>query len=463
MNNPSPRKTLRLKVTLRGIRPQIWRRILVSDAATLQDLHQIIQAAFGWLECHLHEFEIAGASYGDVAIDDYGELDLQDERAARLRDFRLQKGRSFLYRYDFGDGWEHSVLVEEVLPHERGAQLPQCVGGKRSAPPEDVGGVGGYARFLDAISNPADEEHEQYLHWVGGSFNSELFDLDAADRRLRTRMAPRWGGDRPTFAADAGDEPAEGFLVPAPAEPLGQEHEPTCAVLPLRRDIVTVLEYLRDNKVVGTQSTGNFPRKDVQAIAARFCDPPLLEERIGDHVFRFQSEDDVRSLFMVHNFANGARLIDGGPARRWRLTPAGQEFLLASATEQTWALFAAWWYRMNWLIADPFASADDELPEEFSRAVLQNLRSAPDGSSIDRGAFSESALKATGWKRTSETPPATWDRLMRMVIWTVVEPLETLGLLAGERKTVERSWGESEELVSFIVTPLGRSFLRSVV
>ncbi|MEI8130907.1 MAG: plasmid pRiA4b ORF-3 family protein [Leptolinea sp.] len=176
-----------IKVTLNSIHPPIWRRILVSDNINLLDLHNSIQDVFGWLDYHLHEFNIRNVHYGDPTNDEDNEFDIKDEVKFKLRKLNLTEGSRFTYEYDFGDSWEHILLVEKILPFTKGMILPQCITGKRSRPPEDVGGPWGYESFLEAIRDPQNEEHESYLEWAGKDFNPEKFDLKAINERLHLR------------------------------------------------------------------------------------------------------------------------------------------------------------------------------------------------------------------------------------------------------------------------------------
>lgn len=93
--------------------------------------------------------------------------------------------RRFLYEYDFGDGWEHQIVVEKTISPTAGEKYPRCIQGKGACPPEDVGGVWGYESFLEAIQNPNHEEHDSYLEWVGGKFDPEAFDLEETNQALR--------------------------------------------------------------------------------------------------------------------------------------------------------------------------------------------------------------------------------------------------------------------------------------
>ncbi|HEX2171161.1 MAG TPA: plasmid pRiA4b ORF-3 family protein [Dehalococcoidia bacterium] len=181
--SPASKTIYQLKVTLKGFRPPIWRRLQVRGDTRLSNLHTIIQCAMGWQDYHLHEFKVGKQHYWVPDPDDWHEV--LDERKALLGQVAPAEKVRFAYEYDFGDSWEHEILVEKILPPETGAQYPRCVTGKRACPPEDVGGVWGYAEFLEAIGDPDHEEHERLLEWAGGSFDSDAFDLDEVNTRLR--------------------------------------------------------------------------------------------------------------------------------------------------------------------------------------------------------------------------------------------------------------------------------------
>jgi hypothetical protein len=174
-----------LKATLLETKPPVWRRIVVRADITLSGLHDVLQAAFGWWDCHLHEFEIDGTRFG---IDD-GEgwgAPPKDERRTRLNAVATT-GSSFLYVYDFGDYWRHKIVVEKELAAAPDTRHPACIGGRRACPPEDCGGTWGYLRFLEVIRDPRHEEHEEMLDWVGGHFDPEAFDPADFDHRLDPR------------------------------------------------------------------------------------------------------------------------------------------------------------------------------------------------------------------------------------------------------------------------------------
>jgi hypothetical protein len=163
-----------LKVTLLDTKPPIWRRLLVDGSITLDGLHEVIQAAFGWWNCHLHEFEIGRARYGVPDPDsDFGPPSL-DERTARL-DAVAGEGASFHYTYDFGDNWRHKVTVEKVVPVEPGTAVPDCIGGRRACPPEDCGGPWGYQDLLESLGGRPGASDAR-LEFVVPDFDPAAFD-----------------------------------------------------------------------------------------------------------------------------------------------------------------------------------------------------------------------------------------------------------------------------------------------
>jgi hypothetical protein len=173
-----------LRVSLAGTRPAIWRTVLVPDDYTLAHLHVILQTVMNWLDYHLHQFEINDKTYGRPDYDDEAE-GLLDERGVTLREVLTAQEEPFWYAYDFGDGWRLELAVQEILRRDPKTLYPQCVDGSRSAPPEDVGGISGYERFLEAIADPSNEEHDEQIEWAGGAFDPEDFDLEYVNSELR--------------------------------------------------------------------------------------------------------------------------------------------------------------------------------------------------------------------------------------------------------------------------------------
>jgi hypothetical protein len=181
-----------LKIQLVDIEPAIWRRFVVPAGITLDRLHDVIQIVMGWTDSHLHEFTIGNKRYTE-----YPES-REDGLACgrhRLGDLLKQQGRTFLYMYDFGDSWEHELVLEKsrYFNPERRAGL-FCLEGERACPPEDVGGVPGYFEFCNALKDSNHEEHENYMEWSGGEFDSEKFDADAVNWELMKYL--HWSRDR---------------------------------------------------------------------------------------------------------------------------------------------------------------------------------------------------------------------------------------------------------------------------
>ena len=173
-------------VRLLYLEPAVWRRLWVPDTLTLAGLHKVLQAAMGWENSHLHEWEIEGQRYG-TSLDEYPtDKPAKLERGLRLADVLPGAGKSFMYTYDFGDNWQHVVTVEKFLkPDPELNTWPQCLGGENACPPEDVGGTGGYMDFLETMANPEHEEHKAMRRWFGGVFDPRAFDVNAVNVRLR--------------------------------------------------------------------------------------------------------------------------------------------------------------------------------------------------------------------------------------------------------------------------------------
>jgi hypothetical protein len=177
-----------LRVALRGVEPPIWRRFRVPAELSLPALHRVLQRVMGWRNAHLHEFVAGGISFSDPAEED--NYDPIDERRLRLSQLIRRPGDRITYVYDFGDGWLHDLMLERVVHEPPVRSSVVCLAGARACPPEDCGGIGGYAAFLAAIGDPTDDRHDELRDWIGGHFDSEHFDLGAVNRAL-ARLARR--------------------------------------------------------------------------------------------------------------------------------------------------------------------------------------------------------------------------------------------------------------------------------
>ncbi len=173
-----------IKVGLRGATPPIWRRLEVPADISLARLHTVIQIAFGWDDSHLHAFETPNGSFG-TADADRGR---RSERSVTLEQVAPAAKSKLSYTYDFGDDWEHDILVEKVLDRDGTTAYPRCTGGRRAAPPDDCGGIWGYAELVEVLRDPDDEEHSDRLDWLGledaAEFDPDRFDAEAITRTL---------------------------------------------------------------------------------------------------------------------------------------------------------------------------------------------------------------------------------------------------------------------------------------
>ena len=187
-----PASAYAMKISLLGSKPAIWRRFCVPADITFDRLHDVIQIVMGWEESHLHCFEINGRKFSES--DEDMDVDWMEEAEFVLSDLVPRAGAKFLYEYDFGDGWEHELLVERIdeVPKGHGACI-QCLDGKRACPPEDVGGIGGFEEYLSALENPKHPEHIEYREWRG-PFDPKAFDLNAVNIEIAKYC--RWSRPR---------------------------------------------------------------------------------------------------------------------------------------------------------------------------------------------------------------------------------------------------------------------------
>jgi hypothetical protein len=181
---PETVSVYQLKVTLDGIMPPIWRKIQVRGDASLFKLHKIIQAAMGWEDYHLHQFIVDEEYYAIPSPEDPWPMETKNEKRAKLFQVAPAEKARFIYEYDLGDSWYHDILVEKILQLKGEQMHPVCLDGRRSRPPEDCGGTGGYYEFLEAVRDPKHPDHEDMLVWAGGDFDPEKFDKEEVNRLL---------------------------------------------------------------------------------------------------------------------------------------------------------------------------------------------------------------------------------------------------------------------------------------
>lgn len=178
-------ETVRLRISLEEIEPEIWRRVEVPLDMPLKGLHDVIQAAFGWEDYHLFEFRIGEKLYGvpDPEAEFWGRK-IMNAKTTKLRAIVDRGVEAFTYVYDFGDDWHHRVVVEAVGTADPNVAYPCLLDGERRGPPEDVGGVPGYFDFLESVTTSGHPDHQRLLTWYGGPYDPD----DIGERVIRLRL-----------------------------------------------------------------------------------------------------------------------------------------------------------------------------------------------------------------------------------------------------------------------------------
>jgi hypothetical protein len=168
-----------LKVTLRHVTPPIWRRLVVSGDILLSELHHVLQISMGWFDSHLYDFRYQRNRYGDLTLLE----EVIDDSETSLCQVARRKGNQLVYTYDFGDNWEHEVLVERIDQCSAPA-VPRCIGGRNACPPEDCGGVFGYLNLLESLTDPNNPNHDEARDWVDEDFDPKRFDVATVNSLL---------------------------------------------------------------------------------------------------------------------------------------------------------------------------------------------------------------------------------------------------------------------------------------
>ncbi|GMQ81551.1 MAG: hypothetical protein BMS9Abin05_0983 [Rhodothermia bacterium] len=180
-------RVYQIKVGLRHSQPAIWRRLLVRDTISLLDFHDLLQFAMGWEDCHMHQF-VKEKSQSGRRRPEMSEI--RNEEKTMLKDVLRKPNDRILYEYDFGDGWLHDIVLEEVLDADPNGKYPWFLAGKRACPPEDCGGVGGYYHLLDVLGDSDDPEYVELSEWLGEGFDPEAFDAEEKNRRIHGKNCP---------------------------------------------------------------------------------------------------------------------------------------------------------------------------------------------------------------------------------------------------------------------------------
>lgn len=171
-----------IQITLEDSKPKIWRKLLVQSDTLLSDFHKIIQTTMGWTNSHLHHFMKDRRFYSadESEFYDYENPRKVDYKKNKIRisDLLIHEKDKISYIYDFGDNWEHVLILQKILPIDSTLLYPICLAGSRNCPPEDCGGIYEYSYILKILQEPDHEEHKEYKEWLGDDFDPKYFDKD---------------------------------------------------------------------------------------------------------------------------------------------------------------------------------------------------------------------------------------------------------------------------------------------
>ncbi|MHB8695777.1 MAG: plasmid pRiA4b ORF-3 family protein [Solirubrobacteraceae bacterium] len=170
--------------------PKIWRRLQVPSDIRLDRFHQVLGAAMGWEDSHLHVFERGSERYGFAEPD----LDIRDHRELTLGGLLTQPGDQVFYEYDFGDSWKHDIVLEAVTPND--GDDARCIAGEGRCPPEDVGGIHGYENLRGVLARPANDGYQEALDWLGleraADFDPAAFSVEDANHAIKRMLSAVW-------------------------------------------------------------------------------------------------------------------------------------------------------------------------------------------------------------------------------------------------------------------------------
>lgn len=172
-------KILEIDITLQGSNPKIWRRVLIPANLNFRELHYVIQFSMGWTNSHLHQF-IVGRRDRCIGIrleDGFDDTEMEDGREVNISELLANPKDKITYEYDFGDGWEHLVEVKKVLEPELGKHYPVVIDGAMACPPEDCGGIWGYADLVETMKKKGTKKYKEMLEWLGEDFEPQAFEM----------------------------------------------------------------------------------------------------------------------------------------------------------------------------------------------------------------------------------------------------------------------------------------------
>ncbi len=232
--------------------------------------------------------------------------------------------------------------------------------------------------------------------------------------------------------------------------------------IPARQDMVTLLRFVNENKVVGTQSTGNMPLKMVREVTANFVNPPVLDDEIGDRIYRLRSEANVWPLYFLHILAEVGTLVNIAPARRWQLSQGGERFLIIDPLQQVSFLMTIWWHEVNWLVAYSYSGMGDYLPQFFSYYALELLLSLRQSTDIQIDEFAGNLIEKTGLIWGAPESDFAGMLLQSSIERMIINILKKFGAVECEYRNESLGKGTIPRLETFKIVPFGRALLESL-
>jgi hypothetical protein len=330
-----------------------------------------------------------------------------------------------------GDNWQHEILIEDIEDTSKPFRGAICLAGARACPPEDVGSLPGYFELLENLKRPFSEDYRHAEGWLGYVYDPEAFDLIEVNQYLQDYFKSNQLSDDSLWCKDLPLHHPNIDFVSGWLTQLSPEDRKYAQDLVFRKDVVHLLTYLREHKVNGTKATGNFPLKDIRAIVAGFVNPVVLDQRIGDRIYKLRTEDEVFELLFMHKFLNTGGLILGGENMVWGLTCLGEKFLESKPEEQAWFLTKVWFYQFNWEFCYPFY--DIELNTDifsFQSRLLKLLESYPIGKPIEIDRLVMDLDRTMpGWISFNRISNSVHQKTRHFLLAIVIKPFEKFGLI----------------------------------
>ncbi len=302
------KKIYQLQIELKGSKPGIWRRLHVPSEMPLADFHKVLQTTMGWTNSHLHQFIKNRVFYTERMPGDdlWDEMNNVDYKKMKISDLLHKENDNVVYEYDFGDGWEHDIVLEQILAVEEDRFYPACIGGRMNCPPEDCGGISGYIKMLSILEQPDHKEYESYITWLGGKFNPEYYNVELVNKLLQGKdfglPDPTDEGQILQYSVEyEGYSPDEMQNIlshtfeegsPIKLQTLSEEEYKK---IPLFMQIKTLANLIADSQELKLTKKGFLP---VKAVAELYSRGIMKDEYIERKISRLYKETDSYTIYL---------------------------------------------------------------------------------------------------------------------------------------------------------------------